>query len=835
TIAVPQADSKQVINVYRGIETDKLFPDESKLKMERTDTGTKLVDIETGEEVILDQKASKGALQKEESAKKVVQQIEPVTADQAIGKTYGLTTSETQGTLDNAEVYYRKLKNIPTDKRTKKQKEDLAFLKRNRKNIEAILDRETKPSSPKPSNKRRMLVLGHDLPNLMGMSDMERRNFMEKITGKRSMKDMVPAQREQVVMAFQQEAKKMGIEHDEADPSPAAVLMSKLRERKQKPSLSRRDARNMKKLRKVLHTMKSGTSFYFLHMARIKRLCRSLDNYEDNGPFMQHIYQPIKNADVKANMSFTKVMEAGIQTMKDLGIDAPAMMTEVKDIGIKDKLSTAERIGIYALAQNDKTMSHLLSEFSEEELGKITRSVEKSENEKLVAAEVQGYFEAGWLEFQAVAKANGITGLVKEENYITAFITDKSDLESTDYLEGLTQQFTEGKFIPGQQHTIERKQNAKRSLELNIFVIHARAAKSLERFKAMAGAASAVGSILKNKGFKRALNDVTYGHGSKVLDGWLKDSIRGKAAYDNSSFAPALRWLRMAGVNFVLGFKVLTAAKQGISFLPAMGVHPGMISNVFANLEQAAIPVKYKEMQAFVYSKSNLVKTRDWNRDLRATYNKKQVRKLYAGKQLSSAAMRMATFIDRHTVVVVWKSAYQLAQKHDMNEEESIRFADGVVEDTQPMGKAVDLPAFFRGSELEKNLTVFQNQVNQNGNMLWYDILGEARSKKINIPMASYRLLMTQIAPALLLGMISRGRPPEDVKEVAKDLMFYLLSPFVFVGRIAYNIVAGDWGPSRMIAETPFIETGRLVTELKKPAKKRKIKRIAKYGARTVG
>ncbi len=756
---------------------------------------------------------------------------EAVTPDEAIGKQYGITPTETQERLGKAELRYRELKTKPTEQRSTEEKKELAFLSRNRKNIEAILERETQPLEPKRMTKRKALALGHKIPYLLSWSEDQRRGFNEKITGKRSMKDMVPAQREQVVLALQREAEAAGVEVAGPDPTPVSELSAKLRERKQKPALTRRDRRNMKRMRKLYYTMKSGTNYAFLQLSRIKRLSRSLDNYEDNGPFMRYIYQPVKDADTKANVNFTETMGAAIATMNDLGIDAPAMMLEVKDIGIKDKLSTAERIGIWALAQNEKTKKHLLSEFSEGEIKKVTDSVEASENEMLVAAEIQTYFEQGWAQFQAVAEANGIKGVVKEENYITAFVTDKNDLSTPDFTEGLMQQFTEGTVVPGKQHTIERKKGAMRNLELNIFVIHARAARALERFKIMAPVANEVGSMLGNKNFKQAINDATYGHGSRVFDRWLQDSVRGQAAYDSSAFAKSLRWLRMSSVHYVLGFKILTAAKQGISFLPAMAVHPSMIPAVFANLERASVGLKYKQMRNNALEKSELVRTRDWNRDLRQVYNQKSIKKMYAGKKLSPISMRMATNVDQFTVTVVWTSAYQVAQRHNMNEEDSIKFADGVIENTQPMGKAVDLPNFFRGSELQKNLSTFQNQVNQNGNILWYDILGETKARKIGIPMMSYRLLMGQIAPAMLLGMVSRGRPPESVGDVVKDLLFYFMTPFSFVGRWAYNVATGEYGPTSWIAETPFIETKRLGSAIRRG----ETKNIIKYGARTIG
>ena len=117
--------------------------------------------------------------------------------------------------------------------------------------------------------------------------------------------------------------------------------------------------------------------------------------------------------------------------------------------------------------------------------------------------------------------------------------------------------------------------------------------------------------------------------------------------------------------------------------------------------------------------------------------------------------------------------------------------------------------------------------------MLWYDTLGEAKARKISLSMLGYRLLMQQVIPALLLGMVSRGRLPEDFKELGKDLIFYLLSPYFVVGRLVYNMfIAREWGPiTGFIWETPITETFRLTGAVMKGD----LGKSLKYGARTAG
>jgi len=690
------------------------------------------------------------------------------------------------------------------------------------------------PAIKKRLTRKQQLAIGHLLPKLLGLSEEERRKTMIAITGKSSMKNMTPAQREQVINEFKKLADEAGIDTKNlSDVTPYDELMLKLQERKEKPALTTRDRRTLTKSRQLWHSIKSGLTSYVMGMSRIKRICRALDNYEDSGPFSTYIYERVKRADTEAAVGLTAVLESSRNTFAKYGIDVHTMMTEVKDIGIKDKLTTSQRIGIWALAQNKNTYRHLRSEFTEEEIEKIVNSVEMDEKEVFAGNEVKAYFEIEWPVFKAIAESVGIKGLIKEQNYITALVVaDKDELEEVAFVNELTAKFEGKARVPGEERAIKRRPGASKNLELDIFNIYARGVQSVERFKHMAPIADEVGRTLNNRLFKAALNNATYGHGAKLFNTWMKDAVKGRTYAATDSISKALRWLRYSSIHFVLGFKILTAAKQGISLLPAMSKDSRMVPAVMYNLMNNSYGKNYKNIEKEVQKKSILVRTRDWNRDLRQIWNNKTIRKFFANKQLSPLSMRMAQSIDRHTVTLVWWSAYQVAQDKGKNEQDSIKYADGIVEDTQPMGKSVDLPHFFRGGELAKNLTAFQNQVNQNGNIFWYDILGEYKARKINNTELAYRLLMSQVLPALLLGMVSRGRPPDDPIEITKDLAFYLMSPYMFIGRLTYNLITGDWGPEQgFLFETPAREAGYAASALRRGD----IKNATKYGARTVG
>ena len=142
----------------------------------------------------------------EELTKKPIEEIAPQTPDHAIGHQYGLTNEQVDGKLDQTELRYRELKLKETDERTPTERDELSFLKHNRTNIEAILERETRPVTPPPIKRtqKNLLALGHKIKRQAELSDEEYRDFAKIVTGKRSMKDMSKAERNEFVSALEE-------------------------------------------------------------------------------------------------------------------------------------------------------------------------------------------------------------------------------------------------------------------------------------------------------------------------------------------------------------------------------------------------------------------------------------------------------------------------------------------------------------------------------------------------------------------------------------------------------------------------------------------------------
>ena len=182
--------------------------------------------------------------------------------------------------------------------------------------------------------------------------------------------------------------------------------------------------------------------------------------------------------------------------------------------------------------------------------------------------------------------------------------------------------------------------------------------------------------------------------------------------------------------------------------------------------------------------------------------------------------------IDRFTVVAVWKGAYDLEIRRSGDEQTAIEFAESVIRKTQPMADVKDLPAHFKGGELAKALTMFQNQINNNFNYYTHDIIGKAIAGKLTPEQVAHRVLWSYILPALVMGMINRGGPPDDLNDVAIDMITYPVSGLIFFGNLINSVLKGyeQWEP------LPFQQIGAVTRALRAEDVEGKIK----YGARAI-
>jgi len=699
-------------------------------------------------------------------------------------------------------------------------------------------------SMPEAMDIGELLGFGHAIPEALGMQTEERQAYMESLTGKRSMSDMNPQELENYMWQLHQDASEAGIDLNKLAQKfqPVKELNKQLQSLKRyKKPLSRGAIRRRSSILKAADKIGELEQSYLLNQDRMKNVCRMLDGYEADGPMSRLIQEPVKAATVKAKGAANDLMWSLRKSAMDRGINIGKMFdVKAKPEVVKGfPLSDAECIGVYYLAQNPKARKDIVALFEEDgkdpeaAIKSIQKYVEKDDDLMFIYRGHRAYFDIMGPRFFDTINQLGIKDVVKEENYITMLLNKGGEEGTANILQKFTSQF--GLLLPGKKHTKERT-GAIKDINLNIFSITSQASRSLERFINVAPVAKKVNDLIENPKFKRNLNAATKNQGVKIFKRWLADSARGTSDYNTTGVERTLNKLRHNAVIYTLGAKVMTVMpKQAISLSNAVAKRPAMLPAILKTINVMADPRITKQLHERAMSKSALVRNRSWERDLRAVYNDKSIKKFFKGKNLSPIGMRPISWMDRKTVDTVWNSAYDLAIADGLDEKPAIKYADDFIETTQPMADATDLPGYFRGGIAEKTFTTFMNQRNQNWQALRHDILGEYKAGKISKSMVMYRFLFSQILPSMMLGTLTRGRLPKDAKEMGLDLISYMITPLIFGGRFAYNLVTGEWDPITSEVSTIPARGPEEIVRGVAAAKRGDIRGVIEHGVGTIG
>ncbi|KKL50679.1 hypothetical protein LCGC14_2303080, partial [marine sediment metagenome] len=359
----------------------------------------------------------------------------------------------------------------------------------------------------------------------------------------------------------------------------------------------------------------------------------------------------------------------------------------------------------------------------------------------------------------------------------------------------------------------ERVETSTGPVEANFFQSYLHNIARVERFINMAPAVNEVQNLLNNKEYRHTLNKATNGYGVKILHNWMKDTTKGKSSEVNDWTGRLLTGLRRNAMVYAIGFNIPSVMRQTLSLGNAIAIDPLMMKHVPMNwAKNKQSWDTYRTMENEVMGKSVMMRTRSFDRVESILNSLSATEKRMMGKQdYSRKALGFIRWMDRHTTVLAWKSLYDVATDRKMSEEQAVAFADDGISKTQPMGNARDLPDFFRGGPLQKLLTTFQNQVNQNYNFWTHDIAGELRAGKISKRVVAHRVMFSYVMPALLFGMIGRGGLPKDWKDVAKDLALYPLGSLFLIGRVIYNAAQGFAGGGETVAEIGISELEKTI------------------------
>ncbi len=701
------------------------------------------------------------------------------------------------------------------------------------------------PIQPKPRliGKSKALKLGHQLPDVLGWDDAQRRDFMNGLVKKTSMKDMSLKEMRTVVEALQAEVRKQGLETPELK-LPTDELIGALQQKKT-TEMGPIEELHPGKWRKLIYNAKNAGYRFLIGHEKIERFLEGLDK-KKNGPFFKTFWEPAAQKDNLAN-EFTGQDQKLLQTTLDeIKIDVSELMGKPELVsGTKIKLTPDERIGTYMLSLNPKGVKNLMDGmgFTLTDLVEVKNSL--TQQEKRVADFILKHFENQWPALkQAAAQAGYDLAKLKQEYSYAPIMRKDVDVElQPDFLNEIADQF----IVPGTKPEAgmlkPRKPGAAGRLELSSMMMFFRNAARVNRFIQMAPYAREMSAILRNKDLRRELNSKTYGQGTKILENWLRDTVRGSIARDTGYIGKLVDLARRKNVLFALGRNILARSRQLLGTFNSMSVDPRMPGYMTKNFVEYSLPGGHKKLETFVYTRSLQMKNRDFERDIKAVFNKENAKKLLLGKRLSPRSMQGIAKTDKYVAALAWKSFYDMDMK-DLKGDElgAIKFADTWTRRTQSMASPKDLPEFFRGGSLEKLFTTFQTETATLGNYWAHDIVGAKVRGEIGWRRFSYRLLVGYVLPALLFGDINRGRIQQSGKEVAVDLATYPVAPFIFLGNWIQRMITGlqtgiigTAGFEGIITSVANIRKLLKSGELSETEYNAAIRSLIKGGAKTVG
>ena len=296
--------------------------------------------------------------------------------------------------------------------------------------------------------------------------------------------------------------------------------------------------------------------------------------------------------------------------------------------------------------------------------------------------------------------------------------------------------------------------------------------------------------VLDNPKFEHAVKKKAGGAYWDILAKYYDQMVTYSHTIADDPVSRTIRVLRNNSAIATLGFNFLSSFRQTLSSFAAMTmIKPESVmfgwKEVLRDVSAAAEEVKLLSPEVY-----HRVMERFFSEDLRRVGEMK----LDIGgnfHKFERASMYMLRKLDQLTVLSIYKGAFAEEMTRSKDPMKAKSFADEVIRRTQPQGDLIDLPAAFRGPEVQKMFTMFMNQLNQNYQILSHDILGKRRTGQINNLETATKLFWAWIFPALLMGFIGRGKPPEDSNDVARDLATYPIASMLYGGMAINSWING--------------------------------------------
>jgi hypothetical protein len=557
---------------------------------------------------------------------------------------------------------------------------------------------------------------------------------------------------------------------------------------------------------------------------RMERILLRLDNYVEDGPNQKAIFQPVEeatNKSLKAQQGDFALIEKGI---KLFDLNPNKLITKRRKINKTKELSGEEMIEVAIAVLDEDKLRHLKegNGFSDKDIEDTFKAMTKEEKQ-YAAWEIANYWFPQYQKINPAYRAMFNNNLPRIENYSHIAIDfdvatkQRQDVLAKDLTKELFGRDTLDISFVERGFTKERNRGAIAPLNLRHFDNLYKNIQATNHFIAFAETARDLKKLVNDPEYIKAVSRSAGPETHKIISKWLDNVISQNISSDPGKLLNRMvRTVRNHSAVAMLGLNMVTAMKQPVSFLNATALigSPAVLNGIQQYLRNP------KGLEKFVFERSPQLKDRSVERDIAELMRQGRVQGVFGVKnRLSVKSMALLRAMDKYTVVSTWKGAYdKVLHKNPNNEEAAIREAEKMIRRTQPAYQIKDLPAFFRGGELEKMLTMYMNQRNQNWNFLVVDIIGKTFAGKIS-RLEGLRRFLWLVSAGITIGAVSRGRTQNTKEEISADIANVLVGGMFFGGPLMSAYIQGyNWN---IPIQQPFRELGWTINSKKIPTKVR--------------